>query len=119
MKNKLHLLILLTPLLLFVVVSLLGNRDSAPVNTSKLQAILARANYATLFDSKGDAETTLEEQTIYRGKNVREFATRFRLSDTKVNKNMALDLGPAYNCWFSLMQKNGSVAANRFYKRSF
>ncbi len=114
MKNKLRWLIFLTPILLFAVVTMLGNRDRdlVPVNTPKLQAILSRADYISVFNHRTaltDTTITQAEQTFYQGQRAKEFIKHFRLSDLVPDKNTQPNFINYYNCDF-MDSKNDSMS---------
>ena len=115
MKNKLRWLIFFTPILLFAVVTMLGNRDRdlVPVNTPKLQAILSRANYVSVFNQRTaltDTTITQAEQTFYQGERAKEFIKHFRLSDLVPDKNTQPNFINYYNCDFMDSKKEGSAS---------
>ena len=122
MKNKLRWLILLTPILLFAVVTMLGNRDRTPINTPKLQAILSRADYVSVFNARTaltDTTITQAEQTFYQGKSANRFAKHFRLSDSPPDKNTQPNSVNSYHCDFMDSNKEGSASQVAYIIVSF
>ena len=111
---KVHLLVvlILTPILLFGVVTSLSNRDRTPANTRQLQALLTKSNYVSFFNgSTSGSEVTLNDQTFLRNQKAHDFAAKFRLSDQKPQHANGRE---SYVCDFMFVQKDGDMTQVAF-----